>query len=272
MSEHDEDVLIVHRPLIHAFGLDSAVFISAVLTHMEHLNDWVPMFKKRMEEETGLSIERQKKVRGWLRRNSILKIKRINRQTFYNIDLDMLYECMENIACGPYKSVVSHACAKNNTTFSKNRIPSGIPFINVVNNKKSLEGDTLKKVFSSLGDTITPKSLYKAWQILSKALGMKKCSYLDSTLSRKLSLRINEISPSQWETLFREVITNEWLPTQAWFTLDWIAKNSSNARKVIEGQYTQSKKKKMPANAFTDGSKERLLADARRKSIRCKRK
>jgi hypothetical protein len=98
---------------------------------------------------------------------------------------------------------------------------------------------------------------------------MKRCSGLDNTLTSKIARRLIEYpSISTWTDLFNEILSNTWLHEQGWFSLDWLTKNASNLRKVLEGQYRQTETKSGPANKLKQSDTARRLEDARKGGLR----
>ena len=75
--------------------------------------------------------------------------------------------------------------------------------------------------------------------------------------------------PELFHEMFVQIERAPSLQRQKWFSLDWLMKNSSNPRKVVEGQYEGEWGKDQPSNALqSSDAVDRMLDKARKKGAR----
>ena len=75
------------------------------------------------------------------------------------------------------------------------------------------------------------------WDELSTGLGVPKVRDITDERWRKFKVRFNEGLWNSIRDIEREIAQSNFVKSEGWFGLDWLLKNSTNWRKLIEGNY-----------------------------------
>ena len=85
------------------------------------------------------------------------------------------------------------------------------------------------------------KVLFDLWNTITAGVPSKSVRSFNSERKIKCTKRLKERPINEWSTVFQMITQSTFCQSGNWCNFDWIIKNDSNADKVIEGKYSDSK-------------------------------
>lgn len=219
--------LVIHRLLLEKMGLVSSVYITSIMTIVQQKGEkeWTPISESEIFFFSTLSSYLQKQARVSLRDQGYLCTRKIRNRRLYKIHTDLLLKDLTDI-----ENVSVHS--EEDLSFSRMRAGAHRRKIN-------------KKRNENIANFVqwTPTLFFNKWNSLAKIHKFKRCMFLDTSLARKIGFRLREYTNNEITKFFEVLCTSEWLFSQNWFSIDWCVKDSSNLRKILEGQYSNKNTK-----------------------------